>query len=256
MNIYLSRINQLGNKYIIPKSLNIYNMNIKNGLWKELYVFYFSRNFVTKNKGKINNYEYKSDSKIKTNFYATKKYNKDKKIVTKTLKKQLKKNSIDIKLIYDILDYLPKKTFTDKRNIICLILLSIIRCNMNELKYFNKLTINNLIQDGKLILNMNQQKNTKEIHISDFGKNILKDYFLLIDDFYKIIDNSKHILHSSTGKEITAKTAYICLNNSLKKIGDEKDIKLLSQSFRIGYISKIITYHNIQTLRNISKHKS
>lgn len=272
MNIYLSRINQLSNKYIIPvfyikninlntKTLNMYNMNIKYELWKKLSIFQSSRKFITvkdvkKNKSEINkSNKYNLDSKIKTNFYATKKYKNDKKIVNKTLKKQLKKNSVDIKLIYDILDYLPKKTFTDKRNVICVILLSIIRCNMNELKNFNKLIIDNLIQDGKLILNMNQQKNTKEIDISDFEKNILKDHFLLIDDFYKNIDDNKHILHSSIGKEITVKTAYTCLNNSLKKIGDEKDIKLLSQSFRIGYISKIIKYYNIQNLRHISKHK-
>lgn len=180
------------------------------------------------------------DSETKAKIYATKKFKKDKRDAKKSLKKQLKTNSVNINLIYDLFCYLPKKTFTEKRAFICLILLFVTRCRISELKNFNKLSITNLIQDGSLILN------TKRINISDFEKNILKEYLLLIDEFYKVISEDKHILYSSFGKEIKEKTLYKYLNNVLKKIGDEKGINLLSKSFRIGYISEISKYYNIQ----------
>jgi site-specific recombinase XerD len=84
---------------------------------------------------------------------------------------------------------------------------------------------------------------------------LLKSISPLIDDLYLKLKPENHILYSSTGKEINERTAYVALNTILKDFGDKYGIKLLTHSFRIGYITKLLKYYNVQVAKSIIGHK-
>ena len=171
-------------------------------------------------------------------------------------KKYIRRDNIDEKFVYKLLENLPNKTFTDKRAIICVILLYITGCRINELRNFNKFSIDKLIKDGTLTIHTFKTNNTRRIDIGKYETELLKEYLPIVEDYYSKLDLRNHVLFSNKGEEINERSSYIWLNRILKKHGKEYGLNILSHSFRIGYITNILKYYNVQVAKSIVGHKN
>jgi len=169
-------------------------------------------------------------------------------------KKQIKRDSIDLKLMELIIKNLGNKTFTEKRAIICIVLLFITGCRINELRNFNKYNINKLLQYGTLTIYTFKTRNTRRIDIGKLETRMLKDIMPVIEEYYKELSPRNHILYSSKGKEINNRSAYIWLNKILKRLGKMYGVDLLTHSFRIGYVTKLLKKYNVQIAKSIIGH--
>lgn len=139
---------------------------------------------------------------------------------------------LSVKDINNILKNLPSNTFAGKRAIICVILLSITECTVDELRYFNLHIIAKLSRDGKVTI-----KNGNKIHkfnVKKSGQTLLHKYFDIIYGYYenenlKILD---HVLMSNKGNPITNKSLFRWLYRHLYHIRKDPSVKFIFKLFR------------------------
>lgn len=168
---------------------------------------------------------------------------------------KLYRSFINEDIVLDILDTLPANSFENKRAIICILLLYITGCRINELRKFNYTNILTLINIGTISIHTYKTESTRRIDISDEEQKLLNKYINVIKDFYSEIKYTNHILTSCNGKELETRYAYKWLNNILKVYGDKYGIKLLSHSFRINYVTSLIKHYNVHIAQTIVGHK-
>jgi hypothetical protein len=76
---------------------------------------------------------------------------------------------------------------------------------------------------------------TRKINISGFEMELLNSISRLVDEYYKVLPYDKHILHSSTGKEISNNSIYFWLNSILKSWGNKHKVSLTTSIFKDSY---------------------
>jgi integrase len=178
-----------------------------------------------------------------------------KKIIKKPVKKA-NRDAITIELLNNMLVSLPRKTFVDKRFILCILLLYITGCRINELQNFNYYAVQTLIKEGTLTIYTFKNRSTRRIDISENEKLLLKSYEDLFNKFYMKIPLKLSVLSTSTGREMNNRAAINWMNKKLKLLYPDQNLNLKSHSFRIGYITNLLKNNNAQVAKSIIGHSN
>lgn len=141
------------------------------------------------------------------------------------------KNILSIKDINNILKNIPSDSFEDKRAIICIILLTITKCSVDDLRKFNLYVISKLIRDGKVTI-----KDGKSIHkfrTNKIGRKLLSRNFNIIYGYYENenLKVSDHVLMSVKGNPITNKSLFTWLYRHLNDLKHLQSVKTIFKLF-------------------------
>lgn len=169
---------------------------------------------------------------------------------------RLLRAAINEEIVLDILETLPVKSFENKRAVICILLLYITGCRINELRNFNYINILTLINVGSINIHTYKTKNTRRVDISIEEQKLLENYMDIIKDFYSNIKYTNHVLTTIKGKPVHEKYSYIWLNKVLKPYSEKYGVNLLSHSFRINYVTSLIKNYNAHIAQTIVGHRN
>ena len=141
------------------------------------------------------------------------------------------RNKLSFKDINDILRNIPSNSFEDKRAIICIILLTITKCSVDDLRKFNLHIISKLIRDGKVIIQDNDS--IYKFRINKTGQKLLSKNFNIIYGYYENenLKVSDHVMMSVKGNPITNKSLFTWLYRNLNNIKHEPSVKSIFKLF-------------------------
>jgi integrase len=86
------------------------------------------------------------------------------------MKNKLSRDAINEDVLIDLLNNLPSSTFSQKRNILSIILLYVTGCRINELRNFNIISIDKFIKTGTITIHSYKTSTIRRIDISDSEK--------------------------------------------------------------------------------------
>ena len=178
-----------------------------------------------------------------------------KKPVKPWMKKEIR-DGVTVELLDDLLKSLPRNKFIEQRAVLCILLLYITGCRINELRNFNFYSLQGFINDGSITIYAFKTKSIRRIDISENERLLLKSYKNLIQKFYKNIPKDSSVLCAQSGKELHNRTAIMWLNKLLKDLGNKYGLTIKSHSFRIGYITNLLKKHNVQVAKSMIGHSN
>lgn len=141
------------------------------------------------------------------------------------------KNKLSFKDINSILKNIPSDSFEDKRAIICIILLSITACSVDDLRKFNLHVISKLAREGKVTIY--HGNSIYKFRTNKTGQRLLYKNFSSIYGYYENenLKVSDHVIMSLKGNPITNKSLFTWLYRHLNKVKHEPSVKSIFKLF-------------------------
>ena len=166
------------------------------------------------------------------------------------------RHPFNIKMLHKALENMNSNTsFQEKRAVICMTLLFITGCRINELRNFNYKMIMDLYKYGTVYILGYKTKTTRRVDISDYQKLEFEKVLPLIRDFYDKVPKKSHVLSKTNGKDMSNKGAIKWMNKHLNNFNSDGELNIKSHSFRINYVTSIMKKYPVNIAQTIIGHK-